>query len=136
MTWRLAAISTVLSMAVPLVHAQTEPPAPRDIDLTPPAARAKPQPEPTVSLERIQKKLAEQPASAATNALKLEYYIEVYGKAPQVNFLENFNVTSGPVPRTAPTHADILDVVTPEGFRTPAPNISAFIEWLRQKSAQ
>jgi hypothetical protein len=66
--------------------------------------------------------------------LKLEYYIEVYGKAPTVDFFENFDVTAGPVPWAGPTHQDILDVVTPEGFRTPAPNLSALIEWLRQKA--
>jgi hypothetical protein len=88
-----------------------------------------------VSVERIQKKLAELPPTV-TDKLKLEYYIEVYGKAPPPDFLQNFNVKSGPVPFSAPTHQDLLDVVTPAGFRTPAPNISAFIEWLRRKAAQ
>jgi hypothetical protein len=135
MTWKLAAVATVLSMAVPPVGAQTEPPPARDIELAPAAAQPSTPSQAAMSLERIQKKLAERPASADTGPLRLEYYIEVYGKAPPVNFLENFDVMAGPVPRSAPTHQDILDVVTPEGF-SPAPDFAAFFQWLRQKAAQ
>lgn len=135
MTWRTA-ITTLAATAAMSVHAGAGQEAPRDIELTPERPPQGPASRSSVSLERIQKKLAQLPPSAAQDRLKLEYYIEVYGKAPQIDFFENFNVTAGPVPRSAPTHQDILDVVTPEGFRTPAPNLSALIDWLRQQAAK
>ena len=128
---RIAVFAFGLFGATPQATAQTDSThaAPKQAAGSPSTAKL------PVSVERIQKKLAELPPTV-TDKLKLEYYIEVYGKAPPPDFLQNFNVKSGPVPSSAPTHQDLLDVVTPQGFRTPAPNISAFIEWLRRKAAQ
>jgi hypothetical protein len=135
MTWKLAAITTAVMIALPGSAQMAEQTA-SDIELKPAAPSPAAPPGDPISLDRVRKKLAELPPSAEQDRLKLEYYIEVYGRAPHIDLFQNFDVTAGPVPRSPPTHQDILDVVTPEGFRTPAPNLSAFIEWLRQKAAK
>lgn len=87
-----------------------------------------------ISITRIQQKLVQLPRSTEyTHGLKLEYYIEVIGKAPQVDFFSNFNVKSGPVPFTPPTHQDFLNAVTPQEFRTPPVDLSALMAWLAQR---
>ena len=87
-----------------------------------------------ISITRIRQKLVQLPRSTeATHGLKLEYYIEVIGKAPQVDFFTNFDVNSGPAPFSPPTHQDFLNVVTPQGFRTPPVDFSALMAWLAQR---
>ncbi len=65
--------------------------------------------------------------------LKLEYYIEVYGTAPKLDLFADFDLRAGPVPFSPPTHQDFLDVVTPQGFRTPAMDLNALVAWLAQR---
>ena len=88
-----------------------------------------------ISVARIQRKLAQLPASTAeaNHGLRLNYYIEVVGKAPPIDILKNFNVKSGPVPFSAPTHRDFLNFVTPQEFRAPPFDLSALIAWLAQR---
>ncbi len=71
-----------------------------------------------VSLERIKQKLA-QLGPAQSSLLRLDYYIEVYGRAPKIDVLQAFNVHSGPVPYGAPTHAELLSLILPPESRTP-----------------
>ncbi len=71
-----------------------------------------------VSLERIKRKLA-QLAPAQSSLLRLDYYIEVYGRAPKINVLQAFDVHNGPVPYGAPTHADLLSLILPPESRPP-----------------
>ncbi len=71
-----------------------------------------------VSLERIKRKLA-QVAPAQSSLLRLDYYVEVYGRAPKIDILQGFDVHSGPVPYGAPTHADLLSLILPPESRTP-----------------
>ena len=70
------------------------------------------------SLERIQRKLA-QVGPAQSSLLRLDYYVEVYGRAPKINVLQDFDVHSGPVPYGAPTHAELLGLILPPESRTP-----------------
>lgn len=86
-----------------------------------------------VSLERIRRQLRELPESTESN-LRLSYYIEVYGRAPAVDLFGGFDLHTGPVPYGGPTHAEFLDVVTPQPFRTPAVDLlaptKALFDWL------
>jgi hypothetical protein len=70
-----------------------------------------------VSIERIKKALASE------STLKLEpdirediprFYLEVRGTPDIQTFLEGFDLVNGPVPGAAPTHADIMQLVTPK----------------------
>lgn len=86
------------------------------------------------NLERVKRKLAALPASDATHLrLDLDYYLEVFGRAPRLNLLEGFDVDIGPVPFGGPTHADLQDLWTPREFRTPAADLSSLFNWFRKR---
>jgi hypothetical protein len=72
-----------------------------------------------VSFDRIKRELRILPPSTAKTPLKLEYYVEVQGIAPPIPIFRPGELTTGPVPYGAPTHSDILDVLTPKIFRSP-----------------
>ncbi|HSL20403.1 MAG TPA: hypothetical protein VK886_02640 [Vicinamibacterales bacterium] len=93
-----------------------------------------------VSLTRIRRRLAAQPAARQSkDRLRLEYYINVYGQAPRLElFVEGENVTSAPVRYGGMTHQEFLSVVTPQEFRAPAADIpgavAALIKWAMEKN--
>jgi hypothetical protein len=91
-----------------------------------------------VSLDRIRRKLSQAPPSKSTG-LKLEYYVEVYGKSPRLDFLAEFDATSGAVQYGSPTHREFLDLVTPQEFKSPPADLlggaMALMKWLAEKSS-
>jgi hypothetical protein len=70
--------------------------------------------------------------------LKLSTYVDVVGKAPPLRLfgsdanLKN-ELTSRAVPFGGPTHRDMLQVMTPQEFRTPAMDMTALFEWLARQ---
>lgn len=98
-----------------------------------------------VSLDRIRRQLnATKPRTrGAKDGLRLEYFVDVYGRAPRIElFLPTENVTSAPVMYGGMTHQEFLQVVTPEEFKSPPADIgsavAALIKWLsdKQKNGQ
>lgn len=87
-----------------------------------------------VSLARIQKGLrtAESKEKALDSGLRLDISIQVFGTAPRVEVLKGVDLFNGPVPGTAPTHGEFLQMVTPPIFRTPAVPVSALAVWATQ----
>ena len=74
-----------------------------------------------VSLERIKRQLGRLPVrDAERNLLRLSYYVRVYGQAPRINVIQNFDIHNGPVQHGAPSHAEMFAVTRPREFRTPA----------------
>lgn len=102
------------------------------------AAKAPLSSELPVSLDRIRRKLSQAPPSK-TAGLKLEYYVEVYGKSPRLDFLAEFDPTSGAVQYGSPTHREFLDLVTPQEFKSPPADLlggaMALMKWLAEKSS-
>jgi hypothetical protein len=85
-----------------------------------------------ISVERVRRELSRQ-APTGNVSLRLDYYVEVYGKtAALAAFLEGTDFT-GPAPYGGPTHRDILNMITPQQFRAPAADIGALINWINQK---
>ena len=83
-----------------------------------------------VNLERLKRKLAALPATDEERSiLKLDFYVDVYGRSPRLNLLEGFDLHSGPVPFGGATHADIRDLWTPQEFSTPAA-VSVPLGWI------
>ncbi|MGE3276953.1 MAG: hypothetical protein AB7O67_17715 [Vicinamibacterales bacterium] len=83
-----------------------------------------------VSIDRIQKRLDGQArAAAADSPLKLDFRVDVVGFAPKIDFFRDFNLNTGPVPWGAPTHSDMLDMVTPQEFRAPAMPLQTIAWW-------
>lgn len=116
-----AAVLTVLILAAPVAaqEPQTET-AKLNVDELP------------ISVDRIQRKLAQAPSSSQPG-LKLEYYVEVVGRAPRIDVFGSFDVRNGPVPHAGVTHRDFLNLVTPQEFRSPPMDLTAFFTWLSEK---
>lgn len=87
-----------------------------------------------VSLERIQKglRIAESTEQRSGSALRLNFQIQVYGRAPKIDVLKDVDLFNGPVPGSAPTHREIVEFLTPQMFRAPALPISALLGWAAQ----
>lgn len=124
---RFALVALVLSLSSP-AWAQTAP--------APPAPDPQPEIDATklgVSLERIQKGLrvteSREKAKQTGNALRLEFNVQVYGKAPKIEFFRGIDLVNGPVPGTAPTHRQFIDFVTPSIYRQPTMPISTLAFW-------
>jgi hypothetical protein len=91
---------------------------------------------PAYSVDRVKRELRQVPPTTITerrDGLKLEYYVQVFGSAPQINFFKDFDIKNGPVPFTAPTHADMLEQMTPQQYRQNVADIPAFLKWLGQQ---
>lgn len=136
---KFLALILACALAVPASVAGQEPPAPPpDRPAAEPGARKAPSPaaELPVSIERIRRKLALAPPSK-TAGLKLEYYVEVYGKSPHIDLFTDFDPTTGAVQYGSPTHQEFLTLVTPEEFKSPPADLLtpavALIKWLAEK---
>lgn len=74
-----------------------------------------------VSLSRIKRRLAadSRARSEGVSPLKLEYRVDVFGTAPSLRFFQGQDLVFGAVPSSAPSHADMLYMFTPQEFRSP-----------------
>lgn len=72
-----------------------------------------------ISIDRIRRELRQANEETGTDdPLRLRFTVEVYGQAPKIDLLKDFPLV-GPVPYGAPTHQEVLDVLTPKEFRSP-----------------
>jgi len=79
-----------------------------------------------MSFERIKRLLADRPPSNSQSLLKLHYYVEVVALAPRLQlFTREELAPTGVIPWGAPTHADIVNLLTPVEFRSPSVPISS-----------
>lgn len=88
-----------------------------------------------VNLERIQRQLRQSTVRDESDGLRLRYTVEVFGQAPKIELFGNrdFSLT-GPAPYGAPTHNDILQLITPQEHRAPAADFSNLFRWLSNKA--
>lgn len=79
-----------------------------------------------VDLGRIRRELKQAPAGSETReGLKLRYFLQIYGTAPELKiFTEDVDLVRGPVPYGAPTHREMLRVMTPKEFSLPLISMS------------
>ena len=92
-----------------------------------------------VSLDRIRRELRQSETRETTtpSGLKLDIRIDVFGQAPPLDFVpDDFSLTFGPVPHSAPTHREHIEFVTPKEFRAPAVPIYGLAVWAAQKLAE
>ena len=70
------------------------------------------------SLDRIRKQLDRvTEAGEDDDLLRLDYYIDVYGRLPEINIVEGFKLDSGPVRFSVPTTPELLNASTPERYQ-------------------
>jgi hypothetical protein len=88
-----------------------------------------------INLDRIQRQLQQSTVRDESEGLRLRYIVDVYGLAPRIELFGNrdFSLT-GPAPYGAPTHNDILQVITPQEYRAPAANFGNLFRWLADKA--
>lgn len=123
--------AVVLALVVSLIapswalarQASADPPPPIDVDKLP------------ISVERIRKRLATAPQSRQ-GGLRIEYYIQVYGVAPKIDLFAGVDLLNGPVPFGAPTHAEFLQLITPQEFRSPPADFMSLAAWIAQALAR
>ena len=82
-----------------------------------------------INLDRIRQRLEALPVEGVDSFLRLEYRLSVYAKAPEINPLEGFDTRNGEVPYGLPTHRDLQNSWTPEGFSTPAIPLTPLLRW-------
>ena len=72
-----------------------------------------------IDLQRIERRFRQGQIREERDGLNLRYYIDVFALAPRiVLFTEQDNLRYGPVPYGAPTHQEMLDMITPRQFRS------------------
>ena len=73
-----------------------------------------------VNLARLQRRLRASAERETRDGLNLKYFIEVYAMAPPLVLLtKEDKLDTGPVPSSAPTHQDMLRMLTPRGWTAP-----------------
>jgi hypothetical protein len=88
-----------------------------------------------INLERVQRQLRQSTVRDESDGLRLRYVVDVFGQAPRIELFGNrdFSLT-GPAPYGAPTHSDILQMITPQEHRAPAANFGNLFRWLTDKA--
>jgi len=123
----LALLALLLSWSSPVWAQDAEPVSPSMVDQIDVTRLG-------VSLDRIQRGLrvteSREKAKQAGHALRLEFQVQVYGRAPKIEVLKGVDLFNGPVPGTAPTHRQFIEHVTPQIYRAPGLPLSAAAFWL------
>ena len=88
-----------------------------------------------LNLARIQRGLRKSVERQDYDGLNLRYYVSVYAPAPSIKlFTPLDNLLYGPAPYGAPTHRDMMNLMTPQEFSAPAADFSGLARWLANKS--
>jgi hypothetical protein len=88
-----------------------------------------------VNIERIHRQLRQTTVREERDGLNLRYIVDVFGQAPRLElFTKQDNLKEGAVPYGAPTHQDMLNLITPQEYRAPAADFSSLMRWFSGKS--
>ena len=118
-TTAIAVLLLVPPLAAPAAGQEGSPPA------TLPAVEL------PINLARVKRGLEVLPSSEeARSRLKLDFYVNVYARAPRINPLEGFDLHTGLIPFGGPTHADMMNHWTPAGFGVPVADFGSLLGWI------
>lgn len=126
---RVGVLLLVLSVSAP---APAQPPAPAGQAPGSPDAPAAIDPTKLgVSLSRIEKGLAidVERDLRPGNPLRIEYQVQVFGQAPRIDVIGDFNLLHGTVPGAAPSHREMIDFWTPKAFAAPSMPLLSMAYW-------
>jgi hypothetical protein len=88
-----------------------------------------------INLSRIQRQLRQSTVRDESDGLRLRFVVDVYGQAPRIELFPNRDYSlTGPAPYGAPTHQDLLQVITPQEHRAPAANFGNLFRWLADRA--
>ena len=83
-----------------------------------------------ISLARIQRKLDRLPdGQEARSLLRLNYYVQVYAKAPPRTLFQGFDLHNSPIPYGVPLHREMLSVMRPNALYPSAANLTPILGW-------
>jgi hypothetical protein len=86
-----------------------------------------------LDMSRIQRRLTT--TTEERDGLNLRYTVTVFGETPRIKlFTPEDNLAFGRAPYGAPTHAELMQMITPQPFRAPAANFGAALNWLANKA--
>ena len=123
--WRIGLTAALLLSLARAAQAQAAGAAPQPQ----PAPAAQPQVDVSrlpINLERIQRQLRQTTVREERDGLNLRYIVELFTKQD--------NLRTRPAPYGAPTHQDMLNVMTPQEYRAPAVNFSNLLNWFSGKA--
>ena len=129
---RFAVVAAVgMGLAAPAAAAAQEASATRAAAREPgaeaPAAEASALP---VSLERIKRRMAAvREAGNGRKLLNLNYYVDVYARAPSIELFRDFDPDGEAVSYGSPTHLEMLEAVTPREWRPRAVSTGNLFGW-------
>ena len=87
-----------------------------------------------LNLSRIQRGLRKSAERQDYDGLNLRYYVNVYAPAPPIKlFTPLDNLLYGQAPYGAPTHRDMMNLMTPQEFSAPAADFSGIARWFANK---
>lgn len=71
-----------------------------------------------IDLQRIESRFRQSQIREERDGLNLRYFVDVFAKSPELRiFTREDNLEYGPVPYGAPTHREIVNMITPPQFR-------------------
>jgi hypothetical protein len=79
-----------------------------------------------INISRIGRQIRQTEVREQREGLRLHYSIQVYGETPQLKLITPLdNLLTGDVPRSAPTHNDMIRQMTPLEFSAPVIGIGS-----------
>lgn len=113
-----------MGLAVPAAAGTQEPDAPGAVE-TVDGSRL------PVSLERIKRRMAavEHTREGRRRLLDLNFYVDVYARAPAIELLRDFDLDSENVSYGSPTHREMLEAATPREWRPRAISTGNLFGW-------
>lgn len=88
-----------------------------------------------VDVGRIHRELRQSSERQTQEGLNVRFEVDVFGNAPPIQlFTAEDNLATGPVPYGAPTHQQMLEVMTPQEFRSPVMDFNGLFRWLMEKA--
>ena len=88
-----------------------------------------------INMDRIKRQVRQTTERAESDGLRLRYVVDVFGQSPRIELFGGLeNSLTGPAPYGAPTHQDMLQIMTPQEFSAPAANFGNLFRWLADKA--
>lgn len=88
-----------------------------------------------INMDRIKRQVRQSTVRDESDGLRLRYVVDVFGQSPRIELFGGLeNQLTGPAPYGAPTHQDMLQIMTPQEFSAPAANFGNLFRWLADKA--
>jgi hypothetical protein len=88
-----------------------------------------------IDMDRIKRQVRQSTERVESDGLRLRYVVDVFGQSPRIELFGGMeNALTGPAPYGAPTHQDMLQIMTPQEFSAPAANFGNLFRWLADRA--